>query len=122
MKKKSNIKDTAIRNFPAGPVVKTSCVQCRGRRFKPWLGNEDPTCHRAWSKSKKYMAIKFPQISDLYTHFPSLSPSLSPPTPFLTLSKGRDRSQGRIVSFLQQPLKSEWSNLALLLCEYNQSI
>ena len=26
-------------NFSVGPVVKTLCFQCRGVRFKPWLGN-----------------------------------------------------------------------------------
>ena len=26
-------------DFPAGPVVKTLCVQCRGPRFNPWSGN-----------------------------------------------------------------------------------
>ena len=24
-----------------------SIFQCRGRGFDPWLGNWDPTCHRA---------------------------------------------------------------------------
>ena len=27
------------RDFPGGPVAKTSCSQCRGPGFNPWLGN-----------------------------------------------------------------------------------
>ena len=27
------------RDFPRGPVVKTSCFKCRGHKFGPWLGN-----------------------------------------------------------------------------------
>ena len=26
-------------DFPGGPVIKTLCFQCRGRRFDPWSGN-----------------------------------------------------------------------------------
>ena len=26
-------------DFPGGPVVKTSCIQCRGHGFNPWSGN-----------------------------------------------------------------------------------
>ena len=29
----------SLRDFPAGPVIKTPCSQCRGHRFGPWLGN-----------------------------------------------------------------------------------
>ena len=33
------------------PVASTP--SCRGHGFDPWLGNKDPTCHKAWSKKKK---------------------------------------------------------------------
>ena len=32
-------KNEQIRDFPGGPLVKTSCSQCRGRGFNPWSGN-----------------------------------------------------------------------------------
>ena len=40
-------------DFFGGPMVKTLCFQYRGHGFNPWLGNKDPTCHKAWSKKKK---------------------------------------------------------------------
>ena len=36
------IKMRQERDFPGGPVVKTSRFRCRGHGFDPWLGNEDP--------------------------------------------------------------------------------
>ena len=35
---KGNSKNQELRDFPVGPVVKTPCFQCRGRRFDPWWG------------------------------------------------------------------------------------
>ena len=32
------------RDFPRSLVVKTLSLPCRGCRFDPWLGNQDPTC------------------------------------------------------------------------------
>ena len=40
----SAIKKNRIWHFPAGPVVKTRCSQCRGHGFNPWLGNENAAC------------------------------------------------------------------------------
>ena len=35
-------------------AVKTLCFHCRGHKFSPCLGKEDPTCHTAqWGKRKK---------------------------------------------------------------------
>ena len=34
-------------------VVKMLCFQCRGCWFKPQLGNEDPTCHKAKRNLKR---------------------------------------------------------------------
>ena len=31
--------DVTSGDFPGGPVVKTLCFHCRGRRFDPWSGN-----------------------------------------------------------------------------------
>ena len=33
-------------------VVKTPHSQCRGHRFHPWSGNQDPTCHWVSPKTK----------------------------------------------------------------------
>ena len=35
-------KETALEDFPGGPVVKTLCFQHRGQRFSPWSRNEIP--------------------------------------------------------------------------------
>ena len=32
-------KKIEARNFPGGPVAKTSCFQCRGPGINPWSGN-----------------------------------------------------------------------------------
>ena len=32
-------------------VVKTPCFHCRGHRFDPWLGKEDPTSWVVWPKN-----------------------------------------------------------------------
>ena len=32
-------KESRVKNFPGGPVVKTPRFQCRGRGFDPWSGN-----------------------------------------------------------------------------------
>ena len=37
-------------DFPGGPVVKTSCIHCRGHRLGPWSGTKDPTCCLAQEK------------------------------------------------------------------------
>ena len=37
-------------DFPGGPVVKTPHFQCKGHRFDPWSGNQDPTCRVVWPK------------------------------------------------------------------------
>ena len=39
--------------FLSGPVVKTPCFYCQGRRFNPWSGNWDPTSHVACQVNKK---------------------------------------------------------------------
>jgi len=36
------LKYDSFGDFPGGPVVKTLGSQCRGHRFKLWLGNQDP--------------------------------------------------------------------------------
>ena len=33
--------------------LKTLCFHCRGHRFGPWSGKEDPTCRVVWLKKKK---------------------------------------------------------------------
>ena len=35
-------------DFPGGPLVKTLCFQCKGRKLDPWLGN----CRGMWQKQK----------------------------------------------------------------------
>ena len=35
-------------------MVKTLHFCCRGHRFNPWLGNEDPACHAAWPGKQKH--------------------------------------------------------------------
>ena len=35
----SHFKILVLRNFPGGPVAKTSHSQCRRPRFDPWPGN-----------------------------------------------------------------------------------
>ena len=44
------------RDFPGGPVVKTLRPHCRGHRFNPWLGNEEPACRMA-KKEKKNLIV-----------------------------------------------------------------
>ena len=39
---KSSVKKEKKRDVPGGPVVKIPCFQCRGHRFNPLMGNEDP--------------------------------------------------------------------------------
>ena len=33
-----------VQDFCGGPVVRTPCFQCRGRRFDSWWGKQDSTC------------------------------------------------------------------------------
>ena len=33
-----------LRGFPGGPVTKIPPSHCRGPRFNPWSGNDDPVC------------------------------------------------------------------------------
>lgn len=33
-------------------MVKTLHFQCRGGRFDPWSGNQDPMCHGVWPIKK----------------------------------------------------------------------
>ena len=37
-------------DFPGGPVVKTLYYYCREQGFKPWSGNQDPTCSSVQAK------------------------------------------------------------------------
>ena len=37
----------------SSPMIKTLCFQCRGCRFDPCSGNQDPTCHREQPKNYK---------------------------------------------------------------------
>ena len=48
----SAIKKNRIWHFPAGPVVKTRCSQCREHGFNPWLGNENAACWLPPAKKK----------------------------------------------------------------------
>ena len=43
-------KITSLGDFPGGPVVKTPCLQCKGHRFDPWLGNLKVTFLEEWLK------------------------------------------------------------------------
>lgn len=45
------------REFPGGPVVKTSSFQCNGPEFDPWSGNYDPTCCTVQLKKKKHSCL-----------------------------------------------------------------
>ena len=36
---RGSIRNSIGRNFPGGPVVKTSSFYCQGHGFKPWLGS-----------------------------------------------------------------------------------
>ena len=38
------MKDDSGWDFPGCPVAKNPLFHCRGHRFNPWLGNEDPIC------------------------------------------------------------------------------
>ena len=38
-------------DFAGGPVVRTPRFHCRGHRFDPWSGNQDPSCHMEMFKS-----------------------------------------------------------------------
>ena len=40
------------RDFPGGPVVTTPRFHCRGLRFNPWSGNQDPCMLRSQKKKK----------------------------------------------------------------------
>ena len=41
------------RKFLGGPVVKTARFHCRGHRFEPWYGNQDPECCKAQTNKNK---------------------------------------------------------------------
>ena len=41
------------RRFPSCPVVGTPRFHCRGHRFDPWLGSQDPSCCLRSGKKKK---------------------------------------------------------------------
>ena len=43
-------------NFPSGPVVKTLCFHCRGRRFDLWLGTK--ILHATWCGQNKWIKKK----------------------------------------------------------------
>ena len=47
------IKESLTWDFPGSPVVKTPGFQCRGHKFNPCLGNENPTCCIVQPKRKK---------------------------------------------------------------------
>ena len=40
-----------LRDFLGDPVAKTLCSQCRGHKFDPWSGSEDPACYLEWPKN-----------------------------------------------------------------------
>ena len=46
------VQENKQRDLPGGPVVKTLRFHCRGRRFDPWSGNQDPTCLGVWQINK----------------------------------------------------------------------
>ena len=50
--------------LPSGPVVKTPYFHCRGPRFDPWLGNQDPACHVVQPK-KNFFLIKKEKVREL---------------------------------------------------------
>ena len=51
-------------------VVKTSCFQCRGCGFDPWLGKEDLSCCQVQHKSKKKKKSEvFPAFSNIFNYF-----------------------------------------------------
>ena len=43
--------------FPGSPVVGRLHFHCRGHKFIPWLGNQDPASLEAGSKKKKRLVI-----------------------------------------------------------------
>ena len=45
------------RDLPHDSAVKTPYFQSRGRRFAPWSGSKDHTCHLAKKKRKEYASI-----------------------------------------------------------------
>ena len=49
---KCKIKSNNIWDFPGGPVVKTLHFHCRGHRFDPWSGYQDPIFLVVWPKLK----------------------------------------------------------------------
>ena len=55
-------------DFPGGPAVRTLSFHCRGHRFDPWSGNEDPSCCVARPNEKKalgYMEEECPLVGFL---------------------------------------------------------
>ena len=40
-------------------MVKTPGFHCRGQRFEPWWGNQDPTCHVA---KEKYLLLALKSV------------------------------------------------------------
>ena len=53
------------------------CFHCRGHRFDPWLGNQDPTYLLVQQKKKKKVFINVNNIIALCPHASTLRPSLS---------------------------------------------
>ena len=54
---KSSVKKEKKRDFPGGPVVKIPCFHCRGHRFNPLMGNEDPTYHIVQPPKEKLTSL-----------------------------------------------------------------
>ena len=55
-----------MRDFAASLVVETPHFDCRGRRFNPWSGSQDPTCHQVRSKNRKKSLIFYSSFSSIF--------------------------------------------------------
>ena len=47
------------RDILGGPVVKTPCYHCKGHKFDPLLGNQDPAWKKKIIKKERWEAILF---------------------------------------------------------------
>ena len=45
--------ETKCCEFLGGPVVRIPCLCCRGHRFDPWSGNQDPASHVVGQEENK---------------------------------------------------------------------
>ena len=52
------MKDYSGQDFPGCPAAKNPLFHCRGHRFNPWLGNEDPICVAKSNQTNKQVTTE----------------------------------------------------------------